>query len=137
MFHSNPLPHCCDRRPVVIDLLPLPPESMRIANCCKGGVLPSFGQDPENALAVFQVAVGGAGNTNTTVVLPENFTLSSSSSGPGYTCSPAMQVPKSQFLAPDGRRSTEAFSEFIFYELPAGSSPMLRCNPALQELLSR
>lgn len=126
MFHSNPLPHCCDRRPVVIDLLPLPPESMRIANCCKGGVLPSFGQDPENALAVFQVAVGGAGNTNTTVVLPENFTLSSSSSGPGYTCSPAMQVPKSQFLAPDGRRSTEAF---MTWNVTCGYSQSLSMTP--------
>jgi hypothetical protein len=99
-----------DKRPVVIDLLPSAPQSMQVPNCCTGGVLPSFGQDPDNALAAFQVTVGQAGTTNTTVKLPQNFTLLTPS-GPGYTCSPALQVEKSKFADADGRRFTEAFSK--------------------------
>ncbi|KAG0570694.1 hypothetical protein M758_6G174000 [Ceratodon purpureus] len=107
-FRTNPLPHCCDKRPVVIDLLPSAPQSMKVSNCCTGGVLPSFGQDPDNALAAFQITVGLAGNTNTTVKLPQNFTLSTPY-GSGYTCSPAFKVEKSKFADADGRRFTEAF----------------------------
>ena len=109
-FHTDPLPHCCDKRPVVIDLLPPAPQSMQVSNCCTGGVLPSFGQDADNALAAFQVTVGQADSTNTTVKLPQNFTLLTPS-GPGYTCSPALQVEKSKFADADGRRFTEAFSK--------------------------
>ena len=110
-FHTDPLPHCCDKRPVVVDLLPSAPQSMQVANCCTGGVLPSFGQDPDNALAAFQLTVGQTGNSDTTVKPPQNFTLLTPS-GPGYTCSQPVKVQKSLFLSPDGRRVTEAFSKF-------------------------
>lgn len=112
-FQTEPLPHCCDNKPVVIDLLPTAAPNLRIANCCRGGVLTSFGQDSKNAVASFQVKVGQAGTTNTSVVLPHNFTILTPS-GPGYSCSPAVQVKKSIFPADDGRRFTEAFSKFFF-----------------------
>jgi hypothetical protein len=109
-YRTDPLPHCCAPTPVVVDLLPDVEDSLRVANCCKGGVLQAFAQDPAQALAVLQITVGNSGNTNKTVALPHNFTLLSP--GPGYTCGPAVHVPKSLFPSADGRRWTEALSEF-------------------------
>ncbi|KAI7746198.1 hypothetical protein M8C21_016276, partial [Ambrosia artemisiifolia] len=46
-----------------------------IANCCEGGVVSSYGQDPYAAVSAFQVSVGVVGTSNRTVKLPKNFTL--------------------------------------------------------------
>ncbi|CAK9234045.1 unnamed protein product [Sphagnum troendelagicum] len=101
-------------------------DSLRVANCCKGGVLEAFAQDPAQALAVLQFTVGNSGNTNKTVALPHNFTLLSP--GPGYTCGPAVHVPKSLFPSADGRRWTEAlmtwnvtctYSQFLAQRAPS------------------
>jgi len=109
-FTTDPLPHSCARTPQIVDLLPTSiPYSEQIANCCKGGMLPSFSQNPVNNSAVFQMKVGLAGTSNITVQLPQNFTLKSP--GPGYTCGPAVKVPPSLFTT-DGVRYTEAFSKF-------------------------
>jgi hypothetical protein len=106
-FHSD-TPHSCARSPSIVDLLPGVPYNQQVANCCRGGVLASFAQDPGNAVAAFQITVGRSGNTNTTVKLPKNFALKTP--GPGYTCGPAVKVAPSLFLAKDGRRRTQAFS---------------------------
>ncbi|KAK1557459.1 hypothetical protein Q3G72_024999 [Acer saccharum] len=37
-----PLPHCCEKRPVIVDLLPGAPYNQQTKNCCKGGVLTSM-----------------------------------------------------------------------------------------------
>lgn len=105
-FTGN-LPHCCKRTPEVIDLLPGVPYNQQTANCCRGGVLSSYMQDPKTSVASFQVIVGNTGNKNTTIKLPQNFTIMTP--GPGYTCSSAKVVPKTKFLSPSGRRITEAF----------------------------
>ncbi|CAN6470753.1 unnamed protein product [Victoria cruziana] len=104
-FKGN-IPHCCRKDPTVVDFLPGVPYNQQITNCCKGGVLASWGQDPSNAVAAFQVSVGQAGTSNKTVRLPRNFTLSAP--GPGYTCGPAKNVKPSVFFSPDGRRKTQA-----------------------------
>uniref|UniRef100_A0A0D9X193 COBRA-like protein n=1 Tax=Leersia perrieri TaxID=77586 RepID=A0A0D9X193_9ORYZ len=104
-FKGN-IPHCCKRTPAVVDLLPGVPYNQQIANCCRGGVIPAYGQDPAAAVAAFQVSVGQAGTTNRTVKLPKNFTLLGP--GPGYTCGPAKVVPSTVFLTPDRRRKTQA-----------------------------
>ncbi|GJN11098.1 hypothetical protein PR202_ga29264 [Eleusine coracana subsp. coracana] len=109
-FKSN-IPHCCKRDPEIVDLLPGTPYNMQIANCCKGGVLSAWAQDPENAVASFQVSVGQAGTTNKTVRVPKNFTLKSP--GPGYTCGPAKLVKPTKFASQDGRRTTQAHSKII------------------------
>ncbi|KAJ7299887.1 hypothetical protein O6H91_Y122700 [Diphasiastrum complanatum] len=123
-FHGN-IPHCCKPDPTIVDLLPGVPYSMQSANCCKGGVLSSFAQDPANAAASFQVIVGNSGNTNTTVRLPKNITLMTP--GPGYTCGPAKKVKASLFPSPDGRRHTQAlmtwnvtcsYSQFLAQRAP-------------------
>ncbi|XP_074284174.1 COBRA-like protein 4 [Silene latifolia] len=99
-------PHCCKKTPNVIDLLPNAPFTQQYTNCCKGGVLPSFGQNPNASLAKFQVSVGDAGTSVDTVGLPQNFTFLGP--GPGYTCGPAKIVPSTIFFAQDRRRKTQA-----------------------------
>lgn len=104
-FKGN-VPHCCKKDPSVVDLLPGTPYNQQIANCCKGGVINSWAQDPATASASFQLSVGQAGTTNKTVRVPKNFTLKAP--GPGYTCGPAKVVRPSKFISADKRRVTQA-----------------------------
>ncbi|KAK4479421.1 hypothetical protein RD792_014935 [Penstemon davidsonii] len=109
-FKGN-VPHCCKRNPIVVDLLPGVPYNQQIANCCKGGVVASWGQDPSSAVSSFQVSVGLAGTSNKTVKLPKNFTLLGP--GPGYTCGPAKIVPSTWTLVaqhPNLNNVTQVFS---------------------------
>lgn len=108
-FKGN-IPHCCKKDPTVVDLLPGTPYNQQIANCCKGGVLNSWVQDPATAVSSFQLTVGSAGTSNKTVRLPKNFTLKAP--GPGYTCGPAKIVKPSKFKSPDKRRVTQALSKY-------------------------
>lgn len=107
-FKGN-IPHCCKKDPTVVDLLPGTPYNQQIANCCKGGVINSWAQDPATSASSFQVSVGQAGTTNKTVRLPKNFTLKAP--GPGYTCGVAKIVKPSRFISQDGRRTTQALSK--------------------------
>ncbi|XP_052179953.1 COBRA-like protein 4 [Diospyros lotus] len=124
-FKGN-VPHSCSRHPTVVDLLPGAPYNQQYSNCCKGGVLSSWGQDPAAAVAAFQIGVGLSGTSNKTVKLPKNFTLLGP--GPGYTCGPAKVVPPSGFLSSDHRRKTRAlmtwnvtctYSQFLASKYPA------------------
>ncbi|KAL2462032.1 COBRA-like protein 1 [Abeliophyllum distichum] len=124
-FKGNNIPHCCKKDPTVVDLLPGTPYNQQIANCCRGGVLSSWVQDPENAVTAFQVTVGQAGTSNKTVRVPKNFTLKAP--GPGYTCGPAEIVKQSKFITPDKRRVTQAlmtwnvtcmYSQFLAQKAP-------------------
>ncbi|MBA0675195.1 hypothetical protein Goari_016750, partial [Gossypium aridum] len=123
-FKGN-IPHCCKKDPTVVDLLPGTPYNQQIANCCKGGVLNSWVQDPATAASSFQVSVGQAGTTNKTVRVPKNFTLKAP--GPGYTCGPAKIVKPSRFVTADKRRVTQAlmtwnvtctYSQFLAQKTP-------------------
>ncbi|KAL4184645.1 hypothetical protein AMTRI_Chr10g226570 [Amborella trichopoda] len=123
-FKGN-IPHCCKKDPTVVDLLPGTPYNQQIANCCKGGVINSWVQDPAGALSSFQISVGKSGSTNRTVRVPKNFTLKAP--GPGYTCGPAKVVKSSRFLTGDGRRTTQAlmtwnvtctYSQFLSQKTP-------------------
>nr|GMD34075.1 COBRA-like protein 4 [Ipomoea batatas] len=104
-FKGN-VPHCCKKTPIIVDLLPGVPYNQQFSNCCKGGVVASWGEDPSASVSAFQVSVGLAGTSNKTVKLPTNFTLMGP--GPGYTCGPAKIVPSTVFLTPDRRRKTQA-----------------------------
>ncbi|CAL9779838.1 unnamed protein product [Musa acuminata subsp. burmannicoides] len=123
-FKGN-TPHCCKKDPTVVDLLPGTPYNQQIANCCKGGVINSWVQDPANAASSFQVSVGAAGTTNKTVRVPKNFTLRAP--GPGYTCGIAKIVKPTKFVTQDGRRTTQAlmtwnvtctYSQFLAQKTP-------------------
>nr|KAJ0222844.1 hypothetical protein LSAT_V11C200082140 [Lactuca sativa] len=108
--YKGAIPHCCMKTPTVVDLLPGTPYNQQIANCCKGGVISSWAQDPNNYASSFQVSVGVAGTTNRTVKLPKNFTLLAP--GPGYTCGPTFVGKSTKFITPDGRRVTQAMSKY-------------------------
>ncbi|XP_042387286.1 COBRA-like protein 1 [Zingiber officinale] len=123
-FKGN-IPHCCKKTPTIVDLLPGTPYNMQIANCCKGGVISSWVQDPANAASSFQLSAGLAGTSKKTVRAPKNFTLRAP--GPGYTCGPAKDVSPSTFLTSDGRRKTHAlktwnitctYSQFLAQKTP-------------------
>ncbi|XP_047317876.1 COBRA-like protein 2 [Impatiens glandulifera] len=100
------LPHSCKKSPTIVDLLPGTPYNKQVANCCKGGVLSSWAQDPVNAAGSFQLTAGLAGTTNKTVRLPKNFTLKAP--GPGYSCGPAKVGRPTKFFTSDGRRVTQS-----------------------------
>ncbi|KAJ4846386.1 hypothetical protein Tsubulata_043426, partial [Turnera subulata] len=142
-FKGN-IPHCCKKTPTVVDLLPGVPYNQQFSNCCKGGVLAAWGQDPVGSVSAFQVSVGQAGTSNKTVKLPKNFTLLGP--GPGYTCGPAKVVPSTIFLTPDRRRKTQAlmtwnvtctYSQFLASKNPTccgintpkkDNTPLLQCT---------
>ncbi|PON50156.1 COBRA-like protein [Parasponia andersonii] len=100
------IPHSCKRNPTVVDLLPDAPFNQQFTNCCKGGVLASWGEDPSASVAAFQISVGLSGTSNKTLKMPKNYTLLGP--GPGYTCGPGKVVPSSHFLSADGRRKAQA-----------------------------
>lgn len=107
-FKGGQLPHCCEKSPVIVDLLPGAPYNIQSQNCCKGGVLSSMIQDPSRYAATFQMSVGGGGNYSD-FTMPENFTLGL----PGYTCGDAHEVKPSRYPADSGRRWTQALSKLI------------------------
>lgn len=103
------IPHCCKRIPTIVDMMPGTTYNQQVANCCKGGVISSWVQDPANSASSFQLVVGEAGTSNRTVRAPKNFTLKAP--GPGYTCGPAKIVKPSKFVSEDKRRVTQALSK--------------------------
>ncbi|KAM7279262.1 hypothetical protein ACFE04_006396 [Oxalis oulophora] len=118
-------PHCCKKTPNVVDLMPGIPYNQQTANCCKGGVLSAWAQDPVSAASSFNMVVGNAWTNYETVRLPKSFTLKGP--GPGYTCGPAKIVKPSRFLTPDKRRVTQAlmtwsitctYSQFLAQKRP-------------------
>lgn len=124
-FKGN-VPHCCKKNPTIVDLLPGVPYNQQYSNCCKGGVMASWGQDPSAAVSAFQVSVGVAGTSNKTVKLPKDFVLLGP--GPGYTCGPAEVVPSTIFFTADHRRKTQAlmtwtvtctYSQFLSSKYPS------------------
>ncbi|KAG2273247.1 hypothetical protein Bca52824_067802 [Brassica carinata] len=119
------IPHCCKKTPSVVDLLPGTPYNQQVANCCRGGVINSWAQDPATAVSSFQLTVGQAGTTNKTVRVPKNFTLKAP--GPGYTCGPGKIVKPTRFMGTDKRRVTQAmmtwnvtctYSQFLAQKTP-------------------
>ncbi|KAI3851415.1 hypothetical protein MKX03_013028 [Papaver bracteatum] len=109
-FKGN-IPHCCKKAPEIVDLLPGTPYNQQVANCCKGGVISSWVQDPANAVSSFLISVGSSGTSNKSVRAPRNFKLRAP--GPGYTCGPARIVQPSKFKTMDRRRETQALSKFL------------------------
>ncbi|KAL7141135.1 hypothetical protein ABFS83_08G033800 [Erythranthe nasuta] len=125
-FIGSNIPHCCKKDPAVVDLLPGTPYNQQTANCCTGGIIGAFVQDPAHSATIFQLSVGNSGNSNTTVKPPKNFTLTAP--GPGYTCGPAEVASPTRFITQDGRRATQAmmtwkimctYSQFVARKTPS------------------
>lgn len=106
-FGGGKLPHCCEKEPVIIDLLPGTPYNKQVANCCKGGVVSSMTQDPKKYISAFQMSVGSSDTKGSGPGIPVNFTLGLQ----GYTCGEPFQVPPSKFSEDQGRRRTQALGK--------------------------
>jgi hypothetical protein len=113
-FDPGHPPHCCEKRPVVVDLPPGAPYNIQVANCCRGGVLSSLTQNNSTATAAFQMSVGGfdrdGGDPNGDPVKPANFSLGV----PGYTCSNATQVPATRSKVDEQRHVQVMRKDFLF-----------------------
>ncbi|GAU46955.1 hypothetical protein TSUD_281900 [Trifolium subterraneum] len=94
----------------MVDKLSRIPYNLKVANCCKVGVLSSLAQDPSNAVSMFEITVGSTGTTCKSIQLPKNFTLKTP--GPGYTCGPAKIVRTTPYVTSDKRIVSQAFSKF-------------------------
>ncbi|CAL9077562.1 unnamed protein product [Musa acuminata var. zebrina] len=122
-FKGDNIPHCCEKSPTIVDLLPGTPYNMQTKNCCRGGVLSSLAQDRTLAMASFQMSMESANISSPATGKPSNFTLGI----PGYTCSNATVVAPSKFQF-DKQRTTQAlmtweitcsFSQFRESETPS------------------
>ncbi|PPS18203.1 hypothetical protein GOBAR_AA02384 [Gossypium barbadense] len=103
-FKGGQLPYCCEKKPLIVDLLPRAPYKIQTSNCCKGGVLSSMIQDPTKYAAVFQMNIGAGGVVDSDFDMPQNFSLGV----PGYTCAKPVQVAPSKYSSDGGRRWTQA-----------------------------
>ncbi|PHT70504.1 COBRA-like protein 6 [Capsicum annuum] len=101
-------PQCCEKEPVIVDLLPRVSYNMQTANCCKGRVLTSMTQDPERYGASFEMGIGSASDDGSSPRIPENFILGI----PRYTYGQPFPVPPSKFSVDKGRRKTKAVGKY-------------------------
>ncbi|KAM0977380.1 hypothetical protein ACFX13_020499 [Malus domestica] len=131
-FKGSPdLPHCCKRKPVVIDLLPGAPFNKQYFNCCKGGELSSMIQDSSKFGSSFAMSVGSFAGKD--IVMPINFTIGL----PGYTCGMPFQVQPTKF-SHDGRRwkqVLETWNVTCIYSL-IRASPSPKCCASLSAFYS-
>ncbi|CAL5015679.1 unnamed protein product [Urochloa decumbens] len=86
-------PHCCQKRPVMVDMQPGTPYNQQVANCCRGGVISSLVQDNRTSTAAFQLVVGESaaakdGGDGKEPEMPWGFDVGV----PGYSCSNASKV---------------------------------------------
>ncbi|KAF3501603.1 hypothetical protein F2Q69_00039949 [Brassica cretica] len=99
MYKGN-IPKSCVLKPTVIDLLPGTPYNQQISNCCKGGVL------KPGLASSFQITVGAAGTSNSTVRMAVNFMFTAPKQQ--YICGPTKNVMRTKFITPDLKRTTSA-----------------------------
>ncbi|KAL3515680.1 hypothetical protein ACH5RR_022582 [Cinchona calisaya] len=124
-FRGRQLPHCCEKEPVIVDLLPGAPYNKQVANCCKGGVLTSMTQDHAKYGASFQMNIGSPSTDGSSHIpgIPGNFSLGL----PGYTCGDPFQVPPSKFIEDQGRRRSQALGTWnvtcSYSQFRASTSP--------------
>ncbi|KAK6282658.1 hypothetical protein POUND7_016483 [Theobroma cacao] len=132
-FKGQELPHCCEKKPVIVDLLPGALYNLQTANCCKGGVLTSMVQDPDKIAAVFQMVAGSVNVSD--FIMPENFTLGI----PGYSCGKPVSVAPSKYTSDGGRRWTQALGTWnvtcIYSPFLASTSP--KCCVSLSAFYNR
>ncbi|KAE8690617.1 COBRA-like protein 6 [Hibiscus syriacus] len=120
-FKGDQLPHCCERTPSIVDLLPGTPYNMQTTNCCKGDVLSSMIQDPSKYDSVFEMSVSG--DTKAGFNMPENFTIGIQ----GYTCGHAVPVAPSKYSL-DGRRWTQALGTWNVIYKNREPPSLVRCS---------
>lgn len=111
---GTPPPHCCLKRPLIIDLQPETAFNKQTTNCCRAGVLTSMTQDSTKYTSHFQMSVGfPASSSKLNFRMPKNFTFGT----PGYTCGDLEAVAPTQFPEDGGRRWRQALSK-CFHSSP-------------------
>lgn len=116
---ANARPHCCLRRPVMVDLPPGTPYNRQVANCCRGGVLSSFVQNNLTSTAAFQMVVGefalakDDGGGSMEPEKPWHFDIGV----PGYTCSNATTVAPTRVKVDKNRYEQVLRKAFVFFLL--------------------
>ncbi|XP_075479026.1 COBRA-like protein 6 [Primulina tabacum] len=122
-FKVSQPPHCCEKEPTIIDLLPGASYTNQAQNCCKGGVLSSMIQDPAKYIAGIQMEIGSSGTDGHVPQVPQNFSLGL----PGYTCSSPVQVPPTKLFEDQGRRRKQAIATYnvtcSYSQFRAASAP--------------
>ncbi|KAF5444056.1 hypothetical protein F2P56_036560 [Juglans regia] len=125
-FRGQFLPHCCEKQPVIVDLMPGARYNKQFSKCCKEGLLSSMTQDPSMSVAAFRMNVNkaSAGNiSGDSSFMPMNFNLGL----PGYTCGVPFQVPPTMFKEDGSRRWTQALETWnvtcIYSQFQASPAP--------------
>eukprot|EP00850_Spirogloea_muscicola_P020057 SM000206S06266 [mRNA] locus=s206:97908:100662:+ [translate_table: standard] len=119
------IPHSCEQFPIIMDLAPdiNRPYTETFANCCKGGVISPWLQDPNNSASSFQMVVGNASHHLKTVRVAQNFTLGI----PGYTCAPPRRAKASTFASASSNHLTQALASWVvtctYSQLRASTTP--------------
>ncbi|KAL5216031.1 hypothetical protein ABZP36_007432 [Zizania latifolia] len=116
-------PHCCEKRPVMVDLPPGTPYTNQVANCCRGGVLSSVMQNNRTATVAFQLVVGSYRHATyhdgtKGPALPTNFGIGV----PGYSCSNATKVNATRSSV-DKHRHVQALRKAPFSFTVSFSTP--------------
>lgn len=105
---KHQIPHSCKKDPVIVDLMPEALADNRSEDCCRGGILEAWAINPSKSFSSFEIKVGNL-EVNSSGYKPLNITLLAP--GPGYTCSPMVDVDPSVSLVIGGRREIQVFSK--------------------------
>ncbi|CAA7022763.1 unnamed protein product [Microthlaspi erraticum] len=121
---SGTLPHCCLRRPTIVDLLPGTSLNTQVSNCCRGGVLTSMTQDHVNHISAFHMVIGSFPDYDSDeFIMPSNFDIGV----PGYSCDNSTSVAATKFSQDKGRHKTQALAtwkvECVYSQFRASQSP--------------
>ncbi|KAL0561048.1 hypothetical protein IC582_001466 [Cucumis melo] len=100
------IPHSCEERPVILDLMPEASLGNRSEGCCRSGVLSAWAVDRSKSFSSFEISVGSKDEDGNELP-PANITLMAP--GPGYTCSPFLDSHPTVSSVIDGKREVQVF----------------------------
>lgn len=104
------IPHSCEERPVILDLMPEASLGNRSEGCCRSGVLSAWAVDRSKSFSSFEISVGSKDEDGNELP-PANITLMAP--GPGYTCSPFLDSHPTVSSVIDGKREVQVFSKYF------------------------
>ncbi|XP_061368376.1 COBRA-like protein 1 [Gastrolobium bilobum] len=123
-YSGSQMPHSCKKDPIIVDLTPDVTKN-RSEHCCNGGLLSAWAIDPLKSFSLFELEVRNLGG-NPLGQAPNNLTLMAP--GPGYTCSPLLDVDPTVSSDSGGRRQVPAIrtwkSTCTYSSFVANTSPL-------------
>ncbi|KAF9619193.1 hypothetical protein IFM89_005747 [Coptis chinensis] len=130
-FKEDPIPHSCQRNPVIADLTPEAPGESQSENCCHDGLLSAWAIEPSKSFSSFEIKVGNL-NNNSSGFMPQNLTIMAP--GPGYTCGPLADFKPTIYPVIGGRREQQAFIRLLLHAPLALADAKLRATVFLHAL---